>query len=49
MLQYTWDEKKKWFLHFFSQKITPPPPPPPPEMAEKQAILFTKGDVMVQK
>ena len=24
-------------------------PPPPPEMAEKQAILFTKGDVMVQK
>ena len=23
--------------------------PPPPEMAEKQAILFTKGDVMVQK
>ena len=26
-----------------------PPTPPPPEMAEKQAILFTKGDVMVQK
>ena len=23
------------------------PPPPPPEMTEKQAILFTKGDVMV--
>ena len=22
-------------------------PPPPPEMTEKQAILFTKGDVMV--
>ena len=21
--------------------------PPPPEMTEKQAILFTKGDVMV--
>ena len=37
--------KKKWFLHFFSQKNKPPPP----EMAEKQAILFTKGDVMVQK
>ena len=36
--------KKKWFLHFFSQKNNPPP-----EMAEKQAILFTKGDVMVQK
>ena len=29
------------FLHFFSQKIKPT------EMTETQAILFTKGDVMV--
>ena len=46
MLQYTWDEKKKMVPAFLFPKNNPPPPP---EMAEKQAILFTKGDVMVQK
>ena len=46
MLQYTWDEKKKnGSCISFPKKYLPPPP----EMAEKQAILFTKGDVMVQK
>ena len=48
MLQYTWDEKKKMVPAFLFPKNNPPPPPPP-ELAEKQAILFTKGDVMVQK
>ena len=48
MLQYTWDEKKKMVPAFLFPKNNPPTPPPP-EMAEKQAILFTKGDVMVQK
>ena len=47
MLQYTWDEKKKMVPAFLFPKNNPPTPPP--EMAEKQAILFTKGDVMVQK
>ena len=49
MLQYTWDEKKKMVPAFLFPKNNPPHPPHPPEMAEKQAILFTKGDVMVQK
>ena len=45
MLQYTWDEKKKMVPAFLLPKKNPPPLPP--EMTEKQAILFTKGDVMV--
>ena len=45
MLQYTWDEKKKMVPAF----LFPKNKPPTPEMTEKQAILFTKGDVMVQK
>ena len=44
MLQYTWDEKKKMVPAFLFPKNNPPP-----EMTEKQAVLFTKGDVMVQK
>ena len=32
---------------FLFSKNNPLPPPPPPEMTERQAILFTKGDVIV--